>query len=107
MTKYGFCNTSERSAQPALRMAVTVACTRHLSLDGGPTSWITRSCTSRSRLTRKAEGLGAKILMPKRPVPEMGWFAQLTDPEGNIFAIWQTDPKAGLAGAVSEEAARA
>ncbi len=45
--------------------------------------------------------------MPKRPVPEMGWFAQLTDPEGNIFAIWQTDAKAGLAGAVSEEAARA
>jgi hypothetical protein len=27
----------------------------------------------------------------------MGWFAQLTDPEGNVFALWQTDPKAAPA----------
>jgi predicted enzyme related to lactoylglutathione lyase len=39
----------------------------------------------------KAEGLGAKVLMGKTPVPGMGWFAQLTDPEGNVFAVWQTD----------------
>ncbi len=57
---------------------------------------------------RKAEGLGAKVVMPKHLVPAMGWFAQLTDPEGNIFAIWQTDAKAGMAGqAASEEAGRA
>jgi uncharacterized protein len=44
---------------------------------------------------RKAEKLGAKVLMQKTPVPTMGWFAQMTDPEGNIFAVWQNDPKAG------------
>ena len=44
---------------------------------------------------RKAERLGAKVLMGKHPVPGMGWFAQFNDPEGNVFAIWQTDPKAG------------
>jgi len=43
---------------------------------------------------RKAERLGAKVVLPKRPVPGMGWFAQLTDTEGNIFAIWQHDPAA-------------
>jgi hypothetical protein len=50
---------------------------------------------------RKGERLGAKVMMPKQPVPGMGWFAQLTDPEGNVFAIWQTDPNAALAGAAA------
>jgi predicted enzyme related to lactoylglutathione lyase len=55
--------------------------------------------------TRKAERLGAKVQMTKQPVPGMGWFAQLADTEGNIFAIWEHDPKAGQAGAtVGEEA---
>jgi predicted enzyme related to lactoylglutathione lyase len=52
---------------------------------------------------RKAERLGAKVLMSKQPVPGMGWFAQLTDPEGNVFAIWQTDAKAEAAGRAASE----
>ena len=43
---------------------------------------------------KRAEGLGAKVLMAKTPVPSMGWFAQLKDTEGNIFAVWQTDDAA-------------
>lgn len=43
---------------------------------------------------RRAERLGAKVVVPKMPVPEMGWFAQLKDTEGNVFAIWQTDAAA-------------
>ena len=46
---------------------------------------------------RKAERLGAKVVVPKMPVPGMGWFAQLTDTEGNIIAIWQHDPAAAEA----------
>jgi predicted enzyme related to lactoylglutathione lyase len=46
---------------------------------------------------RKAERLGAKVVLPKTPVPGMGWFAQFTDTEGNIFAIWQHDPAAAEA----------
>jgi predicted enzyme related to lactoylglutathione lyase len=46
---------------------------------------------------RKAERLGAKVLMGKHPVPGMGWFAQLEDTEGNVFAIWETDANAGQA----------
>lgn len=55
----------------------------------------------------KAERLGAKVMMGKHPVPGMGWFAQLTDPEGNIFAIWETDPKAAQRETVSQEAGHA
>jgi predicted enzyme related to lactoylglutathione lyase len=28
------------------------------------------------------------------PVPGMGWFAQLKDTEGNVFAIWEPDSAA-------------
>jgi predicted enzyme related to lactoylglutathione lyase len=28
------------------------------------------------------------------PVPQMGWFATATDPHGNEFGLWQTDPSA-------------
>ena len=43
----------------------------------------------------KAERLGAKVLMGKHPVPGMGWVAQFADTEGNVFAIWENDAKAG------------
>jgi predicted enzyme related to lactoylglutathione lyase len=46
---------------------------------------------------RKAERLEAKVVVPKMPVPRMGWFAQLRDTEGNTFAIWEQDPAAASA----------
>jgi predicted enzyme related to lactoylglutathione lyase len=39
----------------------------------------------------RAERLGAKVLMPKSPVPGMGWFAMCQDAEGNVFGLWQED----------------
>jgi uncharacterized protein len=65
------------------------------------------SVTSVDEFVRKAERLGAKVMLPKRPVPGMGWFAQLTDTEGNAFAIWETDANAGQAVAANEEAGNA
>ena len=32
------------------------------------------------------------------PVPGMGWFVTCTDPEGNAFGLWQTDPNAQMPG---------
>jgi predicted enzyme related to lactoylglutathione lyase len=54
---------------------------------------------------KKAERLGAKVLMGKHPVPGMGWFAQLSDTEGNVFAIWETDPNASPVAATAGERA--
>jgi len=42
----------------------------------------------------KAKRLGATEIMPKTPVKGMGWFAQLKDTEGNVFALWEMDDKA-------------
>jgi predicted enzyme related to lactoylglutathione lyase len=42
----------------------------------------------------EAERLGAAVLRPRTAVPKTAWYAVLADPEGNIFAIYQTDPSA-------------
>ena len=54
---------------------------------------------------RRAERLGAKVLMGKTPVPGMGWFAQLTDTEGNLFAMWENDMSAAMSGAAAGQEA--
>ena len=42
----------------------------------------------------RAESLGAKVMRAKTAVPGMGWFVILTDPQRNVFSLWQTDPSA-------------
>jgi len=42
----------------------------------------------------KLQELGGKIVIPKQPVPTMGWFAHAVDPQGNVFALWEDDPEA-------------
>jgi predicted enzyme related to lactoylglutathione lyase len=42
----------------------------------------------------RAQKLGASVMKGKSPVPGMGWFAMLMDPEGNPFAMWQSDSNA-------------
>jgi uncharacterized protein len=56
---------------------------------------------------QKGERLGAQVLMEKHAVPGMGWFAQLKDPEGNVFAVWQHDPAAQEATETAREASHA
>jgi predicted enzyme related to lactoylglutathione lyase len=52
----------------------------------------------------KAQKLGAKVMMGKTPVPGMGWFAQLNDPEGNVIAVWETDSAAAPEAATAAQA---
>jgi uncharacterized protein len=42
----------------------------------------------------RAGQMGAKVMKGKSGVPGMGWFAILSDPEGNPFALWQQDKAA-------------
>lgn len=42
----------------------------------------------------QAQQLGATVVRGKSPVPGMGWFAIVTDPQGNPFGLWQADPTA-------------
>lgn len=42
----------------------------------------------------KVTSLGGKVLMPKAPVPTMGYFAICQDPQGSVFGLWETDKNA-------------
>lgn len=37
---------------------------------------------------------GAKLVMPKTPIPTIGYFAYLQDTEGNLFGVMHADPNA-------------
>jgi hypothetical protein len=42
----------------------------------------------------KIKELGGTVLMPKSPVPGMGFFAMCMDTEGNVFGIWEENKEA-------------
>jgi len=42
----------------------------------------------------KVRKLGGKIVVPKSPVPKMGYFAVCNDTEGNVFAVWERNENA-------------
>lgn len=37
----------------------------------------------------KATQLGAKVALPKTPIPNVGAFAAIMDPQGNICGLWE------------------
>lgn len=41
----------------------------------------------------KVEALGGKVELAKVPVAEYGFYAQITDTEGNSLGIWEDAPK--------------
>ena len=43
---------------------------------------------------QKIEQAGGVIVVPKMPVPTVGWLAYFKDPDGNIHGVYQNDPSA-------------
>ena len=37
----------------------------------------------------KTKELGGEVAVPKTEIPTMGWFAHLTDPDGNLVGLYQ------------------
>ncbi len=44
-------------------------------------------------VSKKAAELGGKILLGKTPVPEIGHFSVIQDPQGAVFALWEPTEK--------------
>jgi hypothetical protein len=42
----------------------------------------------------KVQKLGGKVMVPKSPVPTMGYFAVCADTENNTFAMWEENKNA-------------
>ena len=72
-------------------------------LDGGltfrpiaePRSWVHYLHTdSVDDTVAEVVALGGSVVRPKTAVPKTAWYAVVADPEGNVFAVWETDPRA-------------
>jgi predicted enzyme related to lactoylglutathione lyase len=46
-------------------------------------------------VTRHVEQAGGTVVVPRTPIPRIGWLAYCTDTEGNLFGLLQTDYNAG------------
>jgi predicted enzyme related to lactoylglutathione lyase len=54
----------------------------------GPLNYV--GVENADEFAKKAERLGAQVVMPKTAVSDMGAFILLKDTEGNIFGLWET-----------------
>ena len=58
----------------------------------GPSGWLPYvTVAALDEALAEAQRTGARIVRPKTAVPRTGWYAVLSDPQGNCFAIWQAD----------------
>lgn len=62
--------------------------------EAGPGATPYVSVTDLDGVIKKAEGAGAKTIVPKTPVEKMGWFAWFQAPGGIVVAAWQNDADA-------------
>lgn len=59
---------------------------------------VTIGVDSVDETVRVATGAGAQVAAPKVGIGGMGWVAYLTDTEGNLFGVFETDPNAAWVG---------
>jgi uncharacterized protein len=58
-----------------------------------PSAWVVyMKVADVENATRRAVELGAKVVVEKTPVPDMGWFTLCVDPTGATFGLWETVP---------------
>ena len=50
-----------------------------------------------------ATKLGAKVALPKTPVPGVGAVAAIVDPQGNVCGLWEKETKQDIEGIVAPD----
>jgi predicted enzyme related to lactoylglutathione lyase len=64
------------------------------SPDGQPRTVNTAMVENVDAAAAKVTGAGGQIVVPRMPIPGMGWLVYCTDPTGNIFGMMESDPSA-------------
>jgi predicted enzyme related to lactoylglutathione lyase len=54
----------------------------------------TVSVPSVDEFSQKIQDAGGQIVLPKMPIPGIGYMAYCKDPEGTVFGIMESDPSA-------------
>jgi predicted enzyme related to lactoylglutathione lyase len=83
---------SDEQGMPKQPGAINGGMYKRQQADERPTNYV--NVESVDQYVQKARTLGATVLVEKMPVPQMGWFGLLVDPQGNRFGVWQTDSSA-------------
>lgn len=80
---------------------VTTGKKGEMGIDGGIMNRMKKETTVNTvmvpdvdKFVKKALAAGGKQATPKNAIPGMGWVAYCKDTEGNLFGIFQNDPKA-------------
>lgn len=61
------------------------------TIPGPPSFWLAYVLVDDiEAATRKAQGLGAKVMKDVTEVPGMGWFSVIVDPTGAALGLWKT-----------------
>jgi uncharacterized protein len=60
-----------------------------------PRAWMNYvTVDSIDEVIHQVQSSGGQVIRPKAAVARTGWCAIAADPEGNLFALWQSDPSA-------------
>lgn len=59
--------------------------------ESGMPSMNTIGVSSVDKFSKMIDDKGGKVVMPKTPIPGIGWFATCQDTEGNTFGIMEED----------------
>ncbi len=63
-------------------------------MPGTPSHWMAYvNVDDVDAATKKAKGLGAKVMKEKTEVPGFGWFSMIIDPTGAMLALWEPKKK--------------
>jgi uncharacterized protein len=84
-TREGTANNMEKAMSTA---GTNGGMMKKMDADQRPVNYI--MVESVDEFSKKIKALGGKILIPKTPIPNMGFFAVGTDPEGNHIGIFET-----------------
>ncbi len=64
------------------------------SKDGQPRTVNTVEVESVDEYVEKVTAAGGQVVVPKMAIPTVGWIAYCTEPTGNLFGVYKTDPQA-------------
>jgi uncharacterized protein len=63
-------------------------------MPGSPSNWLVYVEVERVDATlNRAEKLGGRVIVPRTPIPNMGYFGILQDPSGATFGVWEPGPQ--------------
>src|SRR5258708_31161938 len=86
---YGMATTGPDSETPGINGAL-------YQRSEGSSIVLTQNVDSIEDAVAKAISLGAEVVIPKSPIPGMGYFANLKDTEGNVFGVFVDDESATM-----------